>query len=168
MVVTVALLWLLASLDAAFCGYRAAAGRSRLIRKQAYYRRAMARGLAWGQAGLAIAACVTTAALRAASHPETLRAALGTAGERMVAVYGPYALAVGVGLLLRAVPSVDVRSIASTALFGPLTLARPLVVVGGLAFAVAGGVGAAAAALAALPVLGALILEPALGRAYRE
>src|ERR1044072_1308654 len=52
----------LATRDSAFVGYREAAGRSALIRKGAYYARAMLRGALWGQAAVALA-CVLLAAL---------------------------------------------------------------------------------------------------------
>ena len=47
--------YFLATLDSAFVGYREAAGRSALIRKGAYYARAMLRGALWGQAAVALA-----------------------------------------------------------------------------------------------------------------
>jgi len=49
-------LWILATLDAAFAGYRAAAGRNGLIRKRRYYLRAMVLGAIFGQVAVALAA----------------------------------------------------------------------------------------------------------------
>ena len=49
------LLWFLATVDAAFIGYREAAGRNALIDKRAYYRNAMLRGAALGQIAVLLA-----------------------------------------------------------------------------------------------------------------
>jgi hypothetical protein len=165
---TLGVLWLLASLDAAFCGYRAAAGRSRLIRKRAYDRSAVLRGLAWGQAAVLLTGGAAALALAIAPQPDALLEDLLAVGWRMVLVYGPCALAIAVAFLLRVAPSVDVRSITSTLLFGPLTLARPAVIVGGLAFGVGRGAFPVTWALASLAAAAMLLLEPFLGRAYRE
>jgi hypothetical protein len=159
-------LWLLASVDAAFCGYRAAAGRSLLIRKGAYFREAMRRGWIWGQVAVGASSAALLLALATASDAHRLAQDLKAMAARMAVVYVPYALVIGVALALRSVPSVDVRSLTSTLVFGPLTLARPLVLLAGLAFAVASRPSLTAALLAA--IVGGLMLglEPLLGRAY--
>jgi hypothetical protein len=51
-------LWLLATLDAAFAGYRDAAGRNALINKRRYYRCAMLRGALMGQLAVGVAAFI--------------------------------------------------------------------------------------------------------------
>ena len=53
----------------------------------------------------------------------------------MATVYSIYAVVVMSTFLIRAWPSVDVRSITSTVGFGPLTLIRPVVIVLGVAYA---------------------------------
>lgn len=56
---------------------------------------------------------------------------LWAAAWRMVTVYGPYATVLLVSLLVRLLPSVDVRSASSVIVFGPLTLIRPFVILAG-------------------------------------
>ena len=58
MALTFLLLYLLATCDAAFCGFRAAAGRNALLFKRAYYLRAMGRGALWGQLAVAVSVSV--------------------------------------------------------------------------------------------------------------
>jgi hypothetical protein len=126
-------LYLLATLDAAFSGYRAAAGRNALIEKGRYYRRAMLRGALWGQGSVGVGLLPVLVFL--GREPER-RAALSTllvAGHSMLAVYLPYAAVVLGALAARRVASVDLRSLTSTLVFGPLTLARPAVAVLGVA-----------------------------------
>src|SRR5437667_1042693 len=58
------LLWLMATVDAGFIGYREAASRSALIDKRAWYRRAMLRGALFGQAAVIIAGIAIGASIR--------------------------------------------------------------------------------------------------------
>jgi hypothetical protein len=129
------LLWLLATVDGAFAGYRAAAGRIMLIDKRAYYRQAMLRGALAVQVAVAIMCLALGLALALSVEPQVLIAGAIAAEERALVVYAPYAGLIAVALVLRAVPSVDVRSATSVVVFGPLTLLRPAVVVAGGALA---------------------------------
>jgi hypothetical protein len=156
-------LYVLATLDSAFCGYRAAAGRSALVDKSAYYRRALLRGALAGQAAVAIAAIAIGIALALVSDSPTLLAQLLSVGGRMLAVYVPYAAVLVLAFAFRAIPSVDVRSLTSTLVFGPLTLTRPIVVIAGLAWGLAAAPRPAVAALVAIVGLMMLLLERALG-----
>ena len=52
-------LWLLATIDSAFIGFREAAGRNALIDKRAYYRRALVRGALVGQVAVLIVGAIT-------------------------------------------------------------------------------------------------------------
>lgn len=162
---TVALaLYLLATVDAAFCGYRAAAGRNALIGKRRYYRRAMLRGALWGQVAVALAAGGLL--LFVLSHPEPPLAwrTLLSAGRRMLAVYVPYATVILAAFAARALPSVDVRSLTSTLVFGPLTLLRPFVAVAGLVAALTASWSPALGAVG-LGVLALMLsMEPFLAR----
>ena len=146
-------LWCLATVDAAFTGYREAAGRNALINKRRYYREAMIRGALFGQAAVAIAAVVIAILLLVTHDRRLLINDLERAGARMLLVYLPYAGIVLIGFAIRMFPSVDLRSITSTVIFGPLTLVRPLVAVGGVVF------GILAAPRIATVVLGLLILS---------
>jgi hypothetical protein len=157
----------LAVLDAAFAGFRAAAGRSALIDKRAYYRAALGRGAAHGVAAVTLAGAVAGVLVGVVPEGAALVGAYEVAAVRALWVFGPYAAVLLVALALRTHPSVDVRSLLSVLLFGPLTLVRPLVVVTGLT----AGVLAArrwevlVLALLVLPMM--LGLEAWLGRRHR-
>ncbi len=127
------LLWLLATVDAACAGYRAAAGRNALINKTAYYRRALLRGALYGQIAVALAGLPFFVLYRL--YP-ALWPAMHEAAWRMLWVYAPYALLLSLAFAVRLYPSVDWRSITSTVIFGPFTLLRPLVAVAGLAWGI--------------------------------
>ena len=165
---TPVLLALLAAVDSAFCGCRAAAGRSALIDKRAHYARALLCGALWGLAAVGLAGLAIGLALLLSRDADALLADLLRVGRRMLSVYVPYALVLGFAFAARALPSVDVRSLTSTLVFGPLTLLRVPVVVAGI------GWGTLAAARPAVLLLAAFVLtlmlgmEPALGRGYRR
>lgn len=151
------LLWLLATLDAGFTGYREAAGRSALIDKRRYYRIAMLRGALFGQIAIAVAAGVIMLMLLITPDSQTLLADFYRAGSRMLVVYVPYAAIILIAFIFRLVPSVDIRSITSTLIFGPFTLIRPLVAVAGLVY------GVLAAPRVETIVLGLVVLAMMLG-----
>jgi hypothetical protein len=130
------LLWLLATLDAAFAGYRDAAGRNALINKRRYYRRAMWRGALMGQLAVGVAALIITLSLFMSADWRGLLQDYEAAGARMLTIYLPYAFVVLLTFLVRWIPSVDLRSITSTVIFGPFTLIRPLVAVVGMGYGV--------------------------------
>ena len=131
-VAVAASVYTLATLDSAFVGYREAAGRSALIRKGAYYARAMLRGALWGQAAVAFALALMALLLLRAGDRAAFVHSLTAAGRRMLSVYVPYAVVVLAAFAVRAFPSVDVRSMTSTLVFGPFQFIRPLVVVAGV------------------------------------
>lgn len=133
---TALLLWCLATLDSACSGYRAAAGRSGLICKRAYYRRAVIRGALLGQIAVATAAGAMQGLMLLASDRDALARDFLSAGRRTLSVYLPYAAMILAASLLRLFRSVDIKSLTSTIIFGPLTLIRPIVAVAGLALGV--------------------------------
>ena len=128
-------LYLLATTDAMFCGYRAAAGRNALINKTAYYHRAMWRGAIFGQAAVVILGIATGIVIVSASDRAVMKATLFQAGERMLVVYLPYAAVTLTAFVTRWIPSVDVRSSVSALICGPLTFIRPLIATAGVAWA---------------------------------
>jgi hypothetical protein len=150
-------LWLLATLDAAFTGYREAAGRNALINKRRYYWRAMVTGALFGQVAVAIAGVVVLVSLAFTADRESLLRDYNRCGARMLIIYLPYAVMILLAFLFRAVPSVDIRSITSTAIFGPFTLIRPLVAFTGLVYGVLG------APRVETIVLGVIVLTMMLG-----
>ena len=158
------LLWLLATVDSAFIGYREAAGRSALIEKKAYYRHALVRGALFGQLAVLIVGVITAIALVSSDNARDLFGKLELIGARMLLVYIPYTLVILLALSIRALPSVDIRSITSTLIFGPFTLIRPLVVLLGAVWGILAAPGAITLALVVLIVCLMLGLEWALGR----
>ena len=133
---TFVLLWLLATLDSAAIGYRDAAGRNALIEKRDYYRWAMIRGALFGQVAVALVGVVVVGMLVLSPEPAKLLASFEQVAARMLIVYVPYALILIITFSIRAIPSVDVRSITSVLVFGPFTLIRPLVVLAGAVWGV--------------------------------
>ena len=131
-------LWLLATLDASFTGYREAAGRSALIDKRRYYQGAMMRGAVFGQVAVGVAAVMILVLRLVTRNPQSLIWDFEKAGSRMLVVYVPYAMVILFAFLVRLIPSVDIRSITSTLIFGPFTLIRPVVAVAGLVYGVLG------------------------------
>jgi len=169
-VTMLALLYLLATMDAAFIGYREAAGRSALIRKGAYYRRALLRGALWGQLAVLVASVALAAIYLAAADRAALASALLEAVRRMLLVYVPYAVVVVAAFVVRLLPSVDVRSLTSVLIFGPFLLARPAVVVAGVAWGLWAARRADVTAVGLLVLAEMLLLERFLRllRARRE
>jgi hypothetical protein len=158
-VAVAAALYFLATLDSAFVGYREAAGRSALIRKGAYYARAMLRGALWGQAAVALAFALLALLFLRAGDGAAFLHSLADAGRRMLSVYVPYAVVVLAAFAVRAVPSVDVRSMTSTLVFGPFQFIRPLVVVAGVMWGLFAAGRADAAALGLFVIAEMLLLD---------
>ena len=162
-VAVAASVYFLATLDSAFVGYREAAGRSALIRKGAYYTRAMLRGALWGQAAIALAlALLALLFLRAGDRAAFLQSLI-EAGRRMLSVYVPYAFVVLAAFAVRAFPSVDVRSMTSTLVFGPFQFIRPLVVVAGVVWGLFAARRADVTALGLFVIAEMLLLDRWLG-----
>ena len=157
-------LWMLATLDAAFAGYRAAAGRNALINKRRYYLRAMTRGAIFGQLAVALAAIVILISLAMTPDRQHLLRDYNLAGARMLLVYIPYAVIILLAFLVRSVPSVDIRSITSTLVFGPFTLIRPVVAIAGLIYGVWAVPRMATVMVGALVLIMMLSLERILNR----
>lgn len=123
----VALLVVLLVADGAFCGLRAVRGRTGRLRIANLVARGMGAGAVVGGLGAALIVGIGIAAL---GWPPTRAEALTVALGVLVLGYGGLASAIGVGYLALLVPSIDVRSLASVVVFGPVTLARPAVIVG--------------------------------------
>jgi hypothetical protein len=156
------LLWLLATLDAAFAGYRDAAGRNALIRKRRYYRHAMLRGAIVGQLAVGGAALIIGLSLVMSADWRALLQDYEAAGARMLTIYLPYAFVMLLTFLVRWIPSVDLRSITSTVIFGPFTLIRPLIAVVGMGYAVFAAPRMVVVAVGIIVLMMMLSLEAAL------
>ncbi|GCD95908.1 oxidoreductase [Embleya hyalina] len=158
------LLVALALVDAALSGFRASGGRNGRIRRRAADLRAARRGLLPGVPVLATSAAVALAVLGAADDRGARYAELDAAAWRMLAVLLPYAGIVAVSMLCYLAGSFRVATFAILAGLGPLTMVRPLLVVGGV---VAAGWGTSAgAAVAATAGSGILLVEPYVHRRW--
>ena len=131
------ILYLLASIDSALLGYSAAAGRNALIRKRAYYRKAILRGWLLGQAAILTAGVAIASVLAASPERAILWNDFQGMGARMLWIYLPFAGLILAAFAFRAIPNVDVRCMTSTLIFGPLTFLRPIVGASGLAIGMA-------------------------------
>jgi hypothetical protein len=161
-VAALAVLFLLVVFDAALSGFRAAAGRCARIDKRSYYARAMLLG---GLAGCLLAAVVGVTAVVLGARTSTPLAYwldVDFVVKRLALFFTPVAAVASLLLAVRAIRSVDARSVASTLVFGPLTLLRPAVVAAGCAWAIADRVRADVALLASAACLGLLLVTPFL------
>ncbi|MFO0760220.1 MAG: hypothetical protein U0359_27310 [Byssovorax sp.] len=131
-----ALLFVLGLTDAAFAGFRDAAGRDARIFKAEYNRRGVRRGLRFGLAVSALSSLLAAAVVVSAPSPAARLAELSVSAWWMVAVLAVYATIVLIALGLWAIAEADLRTLASVTVLGPFTLLRPWVI------AAAGAVGA--------------------------
>lgn len=164
---TIFLLWLLATMDAAFIGYREAAGRNALIDKRKYYLKAMLRGAIFGQAAIVLAGVGALLLAWLSGDPTKLMDDLLKAGPNMLWVYIPFAMIIFLAFALRMLPSVDIKSITSTVIFGPFTMLRPLVAIGGLIYGLMAAPSPQVFALCVLAGVMMLGMEWALGKTRR-
>ena len=156
----------LALFDVLLSGVRAAAGRDGRIAKPPYYRAAILQSivagvLVVGANALLVGALVATAPDAAAAWSDLLRA-----GVRCVEVFGAFATLTLIAILFWFAPVRELRIVPTLVVLGPLTLLRPLVIVGGLLFAVAGSSSWrvwVAAIAAGVSMIG---IEHVLGRGY--
>lgn len=133
---TLFVLFLLASLDGALCGCRTSLGRCPLINKRRFYIRGVWRGVIAAQIASWLSFFVLLAVYSIASDKQLLQRELESAAGRMLYIFLPYAALVLANLVLRLVPSLDLRSATSVFFLGPLTAVRPLVMILGVAFGI--------------------------------
>ncbi len=134
--IELAVLYLLGLLHACLAGYRDAAGRNHLISKTRYFRRATIRGFLVGQLAAGVILATLVGLLSSSPNPEDLLATLGHAGRGAIYVYLGYSSLVGLTFVLYAIPYVEVRSLCTVAIFGPLTLILPFVMIAGAIVAI--------------------------------
>ncbi len=159
------LLALLSIVDAGFAGYRDAAGRNPLIRKDHYYRIAIRRGLS---AGIVVCLIVGMfiAALFATQPTAVVADDLLHGAALLVVSFGAYATLVLLALGVWLVAEADLRTLASVLVLGPLTFIRPVCI---LATCVAAALVARTWQGSAAPLVAAcaqLTLEPWLARKW--
>ncbi len=160
------LLWVLASTDSLFSGFRAAAGRNPRIFKQRYYTKAILRGLIVGQSLIACAALLILGLVLWGPDSEATYEQLVAGADAMVWVYGTYASVVLCAFLPYFYANSDVRTSTAVAVFGPLTLVRPAVVVTGAIAAMTQVPTWTVAVATAVGVAAVMALEPILNRWY--
>lgn len=137
---TLVLLYVLALLDGLLCGARVSMGRSAVIRKRGYYVRAQLRGLVGAQIVSTVALAALAFVALQSAHRAALRTDLEGAAGRMLWVFLPYAALVLGNILLRLVPSTDIRSATSVMMLGPLTAIRPLIMIAGVLYGISASV----------------------------
>ncbi len=154
---------LLALIDAGFAGFRDAAGRDGRVFKDELYRAAIRRGVRAGAFVMALAsAWMASWVLGAGLRLEALAEAFAL----------PAAIALGYAALMLsalaawALGEADVRSLASLAVLGPFTLARPAVIVLMAAAGLARAPDLRTGVVLALPCLVQLGVGPWLGRRW--
>src|SRR5262249_21114998 len=133
---TLFVLYLLATLDGALCGFRSSMGRYPYIHKIRFYTMAMLRGMLGAQIASWLSLLVLLGVISVSQDRNALRQDLQTATERMLWIFLPYAALVLFNLALRLVPSTDLRSATSVIFLGPLTFLRPFVMVVGVLFGI--------------------------------
>ena len=136
MIGTMIALYALIVLDSMFSGICAASGRNALIHKRYYYVKSMVFGVVCGQV-VCVVGSLLIFALVATTGPSTeVLNELAIVGRRMVFVYSIYTVVVLATFAVRAIPSVDVRSLTSTLGFGPLTFIRSGIIAIGVIYGV--------------------------------
>src|SRR5215470_4315947 len=133
---TLLALYLLATMDGAFCGFRTCMGRQPLIYKTRYYVKGVLRGILASQIASWLSLLALLAAMGLSSDRTLLRSDLEAAAARMLLVFLPYAALVVSNVMLRLVPSTDLRSATSVVFLGPLTFLRPFVMIAGVLFGI--------------------------------
>jgi len=129
---------LLALLDSMFVGFRSAAGRNPLISKKQFVKRSLLMGLSFGLFPVLITGVCGLVILKISSDPTLVLEDYLKAVQILLKIYLPYAAIMALAFVLRLVAqSVDMRSFLSVSLFGPMTLARPFVVISGVLYALA-------------------------------
>lgn len=129
-------LYVLALLDGLLCGARVCMGRSATIKKRHYYLRATLRGVVGAQIVSIIALAALLFVMGLSKHMTILRGDLDHASRRMALIFIPYATVVLGNILLRLVPSTDIRSATSVMMLGPLTAIPPLVMITGVMYGI--------------------------------
>ena len=152
-------LYALGLVHGGFAGFREAAGRNLRIRKHRYFVKAVLRGLLFAQLASIL---IFTAILIMYLDDRSVLSTLGAAGENALQIYLAYTALVLLAFVPYAFPSVEVRSLTIVAVFGPLTLMLPLVMLAGAAAAIASVPRAEVAILFAVSIACVSLVEPAL------
>jgi hypothetical protein len=156
------LLYALGLVHGGFAGFREATGRNLLIGKSRYYVRAIARGVIAAQAASMIIFLVLLAMFAASGDGPRLLEVLGGAGRAALTVYLGYTALVLAAYVPYLVPSLESRALTIVAVFGPLTLMLPVVMLAGAAAALIAVPRAEVAILFATSIAAVSLVEPTL------
>ncbi|MGM1060078.1 oxidoreductase [Saccharothrix sp. Mg75] len=159
-------LGVLALVDAGFAGFRAATGRNGRIDKRSYYLSAARRGLVVGATALGLVALPVAATLVVSADPGARYDELVRAGTRMLRVLVPFAVLVVASLLGYWLLPMRESTFMMLIGLGPFTLVRPAVVLGAVAWVVAGSADPLAWAVAITAATGVLAVEPLVHRRW--
>lgn len=161
-------LGLLALVDTAFAGFRAATGRNARISKRSYFLTAARRGLAGGAIGLGLLAVLIVVTLSRSADPGARYGELVHAGTRMLQVLAPFAVVVVVSLLAYWLLPMRESTFVILVGLGPFTLIRPVIVLCATVWSVAGS-SDPLAWVVAMAAAGVLAVEPVVHRRwYRD
>ena len=157
---------LLAWVDCMLCGFRMAAGRNGRIDKRVYYMRSVARAAIVGAVVVGAHAALVVLLCLTAPDPRAAWGSFIEAGRPAVAVYAVFATAIFVAFGFYFAPIGCFRVLTDILVFGPLTLARPAVIAGGLVLAVWHVPEWRVALVAISAALAMNAFEPVLGRHF--
>ncbi len=152
--------------DVTISGFRGASGRNGRIYKSAFYVRAMSRAFIVGVALVTVLGGMTAATLYASSDAAAIWADLLAIGEHLLWWFAIFAALVFTSLGIYSVSRHEWRTLATTAVLGPFTLARPWVIVIATASAIRLSTGWRAALLSVIASAGILAGSAALDWAY--
>jgi hypothetical protein len=156
----------LALFDVLLSGTRAAAGRDGRIAKPPYYREAGWRSIVAGVVLVSANAVFVGALVATAPDPPAAWSDLLHAGGRCVQVFGAFATVTLIAIVFWFAPVRELRIVPTLVVLGPLTLVRPLVIVGGLLFAVAAASSWRVWLAGTVAGASMLAVEQVLGRGY--
>lgn len=161
---TAVILCAMALIDGALSGFRSWSGRDGRIVKRDHRIRSSLQGAAMAVLALGL---IAMAALIATNSTALGYGDLVAAGRRMVWVYVPFCVAVACGFLAYFSRKPDVQAFGTAMVFGPATLARPIVIIGG-AVSAAWGNGYSIAIVALIAAATMLSVEPILSLHWRR
>lgn len=160
------LLGILVLFDAGLAGFRAAAGRDGRIAKGPYFRAAIGRSFV-GALGL-LALNVGVVAALVLTGPAETWATMTQAAEYAVWIFGAFATVTLAAFAFWFSPIEEYRLLSTVIVLGPLTLLRPLVIVGGLVAVCVAVPDPRVIASAAIAAITMLAFERITGRAHAQ
>jgi hypothetical protein len=152
--------------DGLLAGFRAAAGRSGRLDNRVYYTGAMMRALGWSAVVVVLHAGLVAALVVTSASPSETWVHFVAEGATLVHVFGVFATLVLLAFGFYFAPFADFRVLTNVVVFGPLTLARTLVIVAGLGVVVVRNPDARTAIAAASAAVSMIGLERFLARRY--